>query len=85
LRDEAESFSVTPSPKAKAAEHRSAAWRIMSIPRNLKVLTAPPQYEARAFIYFDLLFAFFFFFFVAMALFLRVSVNVRQGWFKSRV
>ena len=52
-------------------------------PRNLKVLTARPQYEARvSVIYFDI---FFFFFFLAMALFLGVGVKLRQGWFKSRV
>ena len=46
-------------------------------PRNLKVLTARPQYEARvSVIYFDI---FFFFFFLAMALFLGVGDERSAG------
>jgi hypothetical protein len=51
------------SAKAKAAERRSAACRDPKTSQNSKLLTARPQYEARALIqdYFDFFFAFFFF------------------------
>jgi hypothetical protein len=55
------------SAKAKAAEHRSAACRDPKTSQNSKLLTARPQYEARALIqdYFDFL-LFLPFFFAAM-------------------
>jgi hypothetical protein len=69
----------------KAAEHCSAAWRIVSIPRKSEVADdAAPIRGKRQRRYFALL-LFFFFFFVAMTLFLGVGVKLRQGWFKSRV
>src|SRR5690349_16339609 len=70
-------------PKAKAAEHCSAAWRDRRPREFRKVLITRPQYEARVS---GLLFLhFLFLLFLRHGCLLGAGVKLRQGWFKSQV